>query len=300
MITRHKYKDLIWVDMLSPTNDELEEVRDELGLSRFTKYELSSPSLKPRVDNSNSSYLYLVLHFPVHTHKIQQPEQEVDFVIGKNFLLTVRYDDIHAFDTFYKALKTLPDEEAFLPINLFIALTQKMYKSVESNIDKVSDELEIIEKEIFRGHEKEMVRALSEVGRDILNLKHALDPHQDVWNSLEKVIVDFAGEEYKYKVRNLEDTYYRARKHITHLWQTLSELRETNNSLLSTNQNEVMKIFTILAFVTFPLSLIASIFGMNTKHIPIIGHNYDFWIVMFLMFLSTVMMYAYFKYKKWI
>jgi magnesium transporter len=118
--------------------------------------------------------------------------------------------------------------------------------------------------------------------------------------SLSTLIEEFSSHEQKVKLNTIENLYYKLRKHTTQLWQSLSELRETNNSLLSTKQNEVMKIFTILAFVTFPLSLVASIFGMNTKYIPIVGHQYDFWIVMGMMTFATILMFIYFKYKRWI
>ena len=82
--------------------------------------------------------------------------------------------------------------------------------------------------------------------------------------------------------------------------ELINSIEQTNNSLLSTKQNETMKILTIMAFITFPLSLIASIFGMNTLNIPIIGNVYDFWIVIGVMLGVSLVMFIYFKYKKWI
>jgi len=104
----------------------------------------------------------------------------------------------------------------------------------------------------------------------------------------------------KAKIILMENVYYKLRKNTEALSWSLSELRETNNTLLSTKQNEVMKIFTILAFVTFPLSLFASIYGMNTKYIPLVGMKNDFWIVIGMMAFATILMFIYFKYKKWI
>ena len=77
-------------------------------------------------------------------------------------------------------------------------------------------------------------------------------------------------------------------------------LRETNNSLLTTKQNEVMKVFTIMAFVIFPLSLVAGIFGMNTAYIPIVGLPGDFWMVMGIMVVLGVLFLSFFMYKKWL
>ena len=61
-----------------------------------------------------------------------------------------------------------------------------------------------------------------------------------------------------------------------------------------------MKVLTIMAFITFPLSVIASIFGMNTKTLPIVGVPHDFWIIMGIMVFATIMFFALFKYKKWL
>ena len=188
-------------------------------------------------------------------------------------------------------------ENAF---DIFLLLTKRLYKIVDVDIDKIRDRLEYIENEIFKGKEREMVEALSKAGRDILNIKQGLDPHQDILTSLNELTAEFAGKEYVSQVRSIENMYYRSRKHTTRIWQTLAELRETNNSLLSTKQNEVMKIFTILAFVTFPLSLFASVFGMNTLHTPFVGSKYDFWIVIGLMGCATFFMFLFFRHKHWL
>lgn len=303
MIHRHKYKKFVWIDLVSPTSDEVHNIMVEFDINPNIANELIIPSMKPRVDMYENC-LYLALHFPARKRTHESNEQEVDFVIGEKFFITVRYEEIdtfHKFEKIFDVNATLQNdhlgEDA---ITVFIMLARRMYRSVEHEIDQVRDDLEDIEREIFKGNEREMVFALSRVGRDILNFKQALDPHQEILKSLGDVAPEFAGIEYKHNVKSLEDVYYRALKHITKLWQTLSELRETNNSLLSSKQNEVMKIFTILAFVTFPLSLIASVFGMNTSYTPLIGTRYDFWIVMAIMAFATFLMFLYFRSKKWL
>ena len=306
MLHRHEYKDLIWIDCESPTLEEVRSISKEFGIDLTVADELLSPTLRPHTEHYGH-YLYLVLHFPTlqHTHEQQVlPEQEVDFIIGKNFIITTRYEALPIFIEFRKVFEvnaTL-EEDHFTdsPFDIFLLLAKRLYRTIDVDINTISDKLETIEAEIFKGNEKEMVIALSHVGRDILNLKQGLDPHQDVLSSLADLTAEFSGKEYVARVRSIESMYYRSRKHITRIWQTLSELRETNNSLLSAKQNEVMKIFTILAFVTFPLSLIASVFGMNTKSMPFIGQDNDFLIVIGIMGIATFFMFLYFRSKKWL
>jgi len=80
----------------------------------------------------------------------------------------------------------------------------------------------------------------------------------------------------------------------------LHELRETNNSLLSTKQNETMRVLTIMALLTFPLALFVAIFDINATSNPIIGLPYDFWIIVGAVVSVGIAMFAFFKHKKWL
>jgi magnesium transporter len=81
--------------------------------------------------------------------------------------------------------------------------------------------------------------------------------------------------------------------------EMLAEIRETNNSLLSTKENEVMKSLTILAAITIPASIIASIFNMSVT-LPLGDSPYAFWIIIGVMLSISVMMFLLFRHKKWI
>ena len=306
MLHRHEYKKLTWIDLESPTVEEVHRVAEEFQLNPVEADELLSPTLRPHTERYDD-HLYLVLHFPT----LQRPrrigtthEQEVDFIIGKNFLITTRYEELALFIEFRKVFEVNAalekghfTDNAF---DIFLLLAKRLYRGVDVEIDEVRETLECIEAEIFKGREKEMVEAISKAGRDILNLKQALDPHQDILTSLNALTAEFAGKEYLSRVRAIESMYYRSRKHITNTWQTLSELRETNNSLLTTKQNEVMKTFTIMAFVTFPLMLVTSVFGMNTHTLPIVGDENDFWIIVGIMVIATLAMFLYFRHRRWL
>lgn len=304
MLHRHEYKNLVWIDLESPTVEEVRRVADEFNVHPVVADELLSPTLRPHTEKYDN-HLYLVLHFPsLERSRGQVPEQEVDFIIGKKFIITTRYEELPSFIEFRKVFEVNAalEEDHFTDnsFDIFLLLAKRLYRTVDGQIDDIRETLERIEDQIFKGQEKEMVISLSKVGRDILNLKQALDPHQDILSSLASLTDSFAGEEYVARVRAIESMYYRSRKHITRIWQTLTELRETNNSLLTTKQNEVMKIFTILAFVTFPLSLIASVFGMNTTYMPFVGTRYDFWIIVGVMGFTTFLMFLYFRHKNWL
>lgn len=304
MISIYKHKHLTWVDVESPTPEEVRGLMETYNIDPLVGDELLLPTLKPKVDTF-SNFIYLILHFPAfkHTHS-GNINQEIDFIIGKDFLITTRYDIVDPLHKFSKVFEVnsvldksdIGDHAGFL----FFYMVRKLYKSLEHEIEFIEDSLEIIEEDIFEGKEKEMVMALSNVSRDLLNLKQALDPHQEILTSFSDAGRVFFGDNFSNHLSSIMGEYYRVKNSVLTHNESLHELRETNNSLLSTKQNEVMKILTIMAFVTFPLSLFASIFGMNTSYLPIVGGPNDFWIITGGMLMATILFFTYFKKKKWL
>jgi len=305
MITRYTHKGVTWVDLESPTQSEIRQIMKEYSVHPIVAEELLLPTLKPKVEFYEKNFIYLILHFPAfkHTHSTQQ-NQEVDFIIGRNFIITTRYDTIDPIHKFSKVFEvnSILDKSGIGEHAgyIFYFMIKKLYRALEHELEYITDALREIESRIFEGREQEMVVELSGVSRDLLNFKQALSLHKDVLESLEPAGAEFFGDRFRYYLKGIIGEYYRVQNGIEANLHSLAELRETNNSLVSTKQNEVMKILTIMAFVTFPLSLIASIFGMNTKYLPVVGSPYDFWIITGVMAAAAVAFFLYFKHKNWL
>ncbi len=303
MKARHDHNGIIWIDLENPTRQEVVEVAAEFNLDEITAQELLVPSMRPQIELKHE-YAYLILHFPALRHSKKSREQEVDFIIGKKFIITAHYDTVDTLHKFAKILEvnsvlelTEVGEHAGV---IFYAILRKLYKSVEHEIEYVRRDLTMIEEHIYSDHQVEMVVAISRAARDLLNLRQTIEPHREVLKSLASEGIVFFGDDFRRMIETLENEYYRVHNHIMRHTESLHELREANNSLLTTKQNETMKIFTIMAFVTFPLSLIVIILDMDTVHNPLHGVPYDFWIVIGVMVVASGIMFAYFKKKRWL
>ena len=244
------------------------------------------------------------MHFPALRHSHKTREQEVDFIVGKNFLITTHYDVIdplHKFAKIFEVHSILDHGETQEHAGfLFFYMLKKLYKAVEHEVEYVRHEMGLIEESIFSDQQVEMVVAISRSARDLLNLRQMIEPHRDVLQTIENEGPKLFGADFSPYLRGLSNEYYRVHNHVMREMESLHELRETNNSLLTTKQNETMKVFTILAFVTFPLSLISSIFSMDTPDTPLVQMRGGFWIIMALMALTATTMFLYFRHKKWI
>jgi magnesium transporter len=303
MKSRYEHRGVTWIDLENPTRHEVIDVAAEFNLDAFTAEELLAPSLRPHVE-VKTDYTYLILHFPALKHAHRHREQEIDFVVGRQFIITAHYDTIDPLHKFAKVFEvnTLLEMEAdkIHAGHVFFFMVKRLYKAVEHEVEYVRRELANIEEHIFSEHQVAMVSAISRAARNLLNLRQTIEPHRDVLKSLETDGTAFFGHEFQQYLRGLEGDYYRVHNHIMRNTESLHELRETNNSLLTTKQNETMKIFTIMAFVTFPLSLIVIILDMDSVHNPIHGLPYDFWIVIGVMAFATLCMFTFFKKKNWL
>lgn len=304
MIKKYSSKNITWVDLEKPNRAEVRSLMLEYKLHPLVAEELLLPTLRPKVD-LHPNFIYLILHFPPFGHSRGGGvtcNHEIDFIIGKDFLITARYEAIDSFQKLSKIFEVqtiLGNEDDKHAGYLFFRVARQLYDTLTDELDYIEDLQEEIEKNIFNDNEKQMVKEISRLNHNLLDFKQAIIHHGEVLNSLETAGVELFGKDFSYYLKNINNKYRRVSHIVERNRENLGELRETNDSLLTTKQNETMKIFAILAFVTFPLSLVASIFGMNTTILPIVGIKGDFWYIMGGMASATGLMFWFFKYKKW-
>ncbi|MDP2705545.1 MAG: CorA family divalent cation transporter [Patescibacteria group bacterium] len=304
MMNRYQYDSVTWIDLNQPTEEEVGVVAKEFSIDAVVSHDLLTPTPKPKVEIGNG-YLYTVLHFPVskHTHMEDCSSQEIDFLVGKNFVITVRYEIVDALEQLAKEVEVksiVTDGMDKRSGNLlFFIMLKELYESVENELGYLNDWMQGIEKKIFTGQEKDMVISLSHAIRVLLDFKKVIRTHTHLLPAIEISGKKIFGDEFEYQIDALQAEHGNISESIDSLMESVVEFRETNNSLLESKQNEVMKTLTLMAFITLPLSLIASIFSMNTW-LPFVGQENDFFIVLIIMVVAVLTIFLAFKLRKWI
>jgi magnesium transporter len=108
------------------------------------------------------------------------------------------------------------------------------------------------------------------------------------------------GKDFENYVDHVTQEYNKSIQASVSAKEYADELRKTNDSLLSTKQNEIMKTLTVVNFIILPLSVITGLFGMNVESTPLSGSSYDFWIVVLGMIIITMISTTIFKRKNWL
>ena len=300
MLTTRSFINQTWIDLNSPTKEEIDSLVLTHQIDPIIAKDLLSPTPSQNIQDKDN-IIYAVLHIPNFRHSHTESSlQEIDFIISRDTLITARYDSIDALHYFAKQIEVNEILNKGENSNIFFSMMKEIYKRMEDELAYTKDWMEQIEEKIFKGQEREMVFAISNASRNLLNFRRIVDSHGHVFEFLRDAGTEKFGQDFGKQTKELITEWRKIMRIINSQLELVTELRETNNSMLSTKQNEIMKIFTIMAFVTFPLALIASIFGMNAEHIPIIGRGNDFWIILGIMLVISIAMFAYFRYKKWI
>ncbi len=298
-----QHNNLTWIDINSPTKKDVEYLRENFNFDKTILDELLVSTVRPKVDE-HDGYLFTVLHFPIFIKRQNRTfSRELDFLITKDALITIHYKTIEPLQMLLDECamrgitreKVLGKETGHILYHIIEALFEFSFRELEHIQEKIDN----IEAKMFKNREKEIIEEMSIVRRDIASFTGAIKPQKATLNSLTVRGPSFFGKEMKPYFTDMLGDYARVISMLENHKEVIESLHDTNESLLSTRTNEVMKILTIFAVVVFPLTLVAAIFGMNTTTLPIVGLPNDFWIIMGIMVLATVGMFWYFKSKKW-
>ncbi|HEY0947973.1 MAG TPA: CorA family divalent cation transporter [Candidatus Paceibacterota bacterium] len=305
MITRHMRGKTVWVDLESPTEEELALVMREFDIDERIHEEIATPTPYP-LTIPFGGYTYLILHFPVAGSEDGTRSQEVDFIVGKQFLITARYEPVESLHNLHRILEAeelLNIPEHTVKTGAFLErVISRLYASISTEIEQVGKRLERIERDIFSGREQHAVRTISEAGRVLLRFETALARHKEPLADFLAALAtpQFFGSSFEEHTAHIEARRIHAASLVSSLRAVAQELRITNDSLLTASQNQVTKTLTVMAFVALPLTLIASIFGMNAENMPIVHLEHGFWLVLGLMVFAGLSLFTYFRLKKWL
>lgn len=303
----YKVGPITWYDLIAPTKNEIKDLVEEFNIDIAIAQELEHAVERPKVQ-SFDNYAYLVLHFPeLSDYAIDKVSNrnhhEVDFLIFNNTLITVHAESIPLVYEFSKAIE-LPSFDAKLSSSshagdLFIIMMRHFYTSIAVQLDSISRNLRKIEDKVFNNKEESMVHVLSHVNRKLLDLKKAIQFHGETLERLDAVSNHLFGSDYKKEIDHVLFEYKELSRTLASLKEITEDLWKTNDTLLTTKTNDVMRKLAAISFVTFPLSVIAALFGMNMK-LPLVGGLKDFLTVLLGMAVVALCLVAYLQHKKWL
>ena len=305
MVYRHEYEDGVWIDLERPVDEEIREVAREFSISERIETELRSPTPVP-LAAGDADAAFAVLHFPSHESDAGDTRnQEIDIVVGRHFILTVRYEVVASLHHLQKLLEAqaLLEEPSSLSTDVLLEiLFEHLYSSVRDHANHVASHLSRVEEDMFKGRERETVSAISGISREFLHVEAALASQEEPLERFLKTLGEreFFGASFGERAARIVAERAQVAQLIHTHRAVASELRETNTALLSARQNEVMKTLTVINCIFLPLELIAFIFSMHVLGTPLEQNPEAFWIILAFMFVTMAGMTFFFVKRRWI
>lgn len=307
MTTTHSYRGIAWIDLESPDDNEISALVRRYGLHPLVGEELKSSSSLAKID-FYEEYVLIVLTLPVREKKdgfYAVVDREVDFVIGKNFLITSRFDAVEQLEYFRKIFEANSvlgkDENIEHAGHLFYYMMKRIYGGMFEDLDNIKDALVGAETKVFGGDEQKMVRTLSDLSRELIDFRQTARIHRDIWEDfLEHDGMGIFGKGFIPYMWDIRDEFNRVHELIGNCRELLADLRETNDSLLNTKQNQIIKVLTLAAFIFYPLTFIAALFTIPAAKVPLIGGTQGWNILIIFMILLGIGIWSMFKRRKWL
>jgi magnesium transporter len=259
-------------------------------------------------------YTLVVLTLPVRTRingSYVVVDREVDFVIGKHFLITSRFEAIEQLEYFAKIFEAneilgkdgLSEQAGKIEHagHIFYYMIKRLYAGMKNDLENIRDGIIGAEDRIFKGDERHMVEQLSNLNRELIDFKQTARIHHDIWTSMsERSEKSVFGSDFTPYIDDLKNDFAHIHELIVNARELLADLRETNDSILNTRQNEIIKDLTLIAFIFYPLTLVASLFTIPGRNVPLVDEPYGWTVIIGLMILLSFGIWFWFKKKKWV
>ena len=258
---------------------------------------------RPKIDEyTDEGYLFGVLHFPVYDRSIQRLNAaELDFFIGPGYLVTLPTVELLPVTRLFRRCE---EDESFRE-QLFSKGSGRLLYEVLDDLfdycfpilDKIGHKLDSLEDDVFEGRSEEVVRDISNVKQEIISYRKIIKPERSTLRVLERYVERFLPEELDMYFDDVVDAAERIWDILDNYKEVVEALEDTNESVISHRQNDVLRLLTVFSVILLPLTLITGIFGMNVKF-PGFDTAWAFWTVVLGMFTTLVGVLAFFRYKR--
>jgi magnesium transporter len=296
---------LTWIHLDAPDPETASELAHRFGWHPLDVEDVMSKRQRPKVDDyADEGYLFVVLHFPVYDRSIQRLNAaELDAFVGPNYLVTMPTSELLPVTRLFRRCEEddLFREQLFSKGSgrLLYEILDDLFDYCFPILDKIGHKLDSLEDDVFEGRSEEVVRDISNAKQEIISYRKIMKPERSTLRVLERHIERFLPEELELYFDDIVDASERIWDILDNYKEVVEALEDTNESVISHRQNDVLRVLTVFASVVLPLTLITGIFGMNVKF-PGFDTVWAFWVIFAAMLVTLVGLLGFFRYKRWL
>jgi magnesium transporter len=299
---------VFWIDLLSPTPEEVARVTADFGIQVPARESLQEIETSSRL-RAEGPVLYVSMPLASQNEAAGFAPVPLGFILSPQLLVTVRYSEIHAFGPVQARVEAARLAGSAV---VFAALIDGMVDFAADMLEKSSTDLAAVSAAVFGPHDtrktrdKRGARALREslsavgIGGDHLSLiRESLLGLQRIVGFVQEMAADWLLPELKSRLSVARQDLASLVDFESHLSGKAQFLLDAILGFISTEQNDIFKVLTIVSVVGIPPTLIASMYGMNFHNMPELGWRWGYPYGLALIAVSTLLPILWFKRRGW-
>ena len=292
-----------WIHIESPRSADRDWLEEHFDFHPLAYEDVYSRNQRPKLD-VYEDYVFIVLHFPLFDKDSSRIlTAELDLFMGPDYVITLPNIPLPPLSAMFERYAEKDDvrTEVFSKGPGYL-----LYKIVDTLVDasfpmlrKTGLKLERLEDDIFEGRSSEIVRDISDTKQEIINFRKIVRPQRAVLRDLERTKQGYLQEELEFYFDDISDAAERIWDTLENYKEVIEGLESSNESVLSHQLNDSFRILTAASVVLLPLTLIASIFGMNVQF-PGEGQPVTFYLILALMAAMLAGLVILFRRRGWL
>jgi len=292
-----------WIHIPKPRHSAQEWLQSRFEFHPLDYEDIYSRNQRPKVDRYDD-YLFVVLQFPRFDRDHDRlTVVELDLFVGGDYIVTLPNNDLEPIDSlFSRCWESEEVREGYFEKGTAFLL----YKVVDHAVDasfpmlrKMGQKLERIEDDIFEGKSDEIVRDISNAKQEIITFRRIIRPQRIAFRDLERAMDVVAPEELDVYFDDVIDASERIWDTLENYKEVVEGLEDSNESIISHRTNDTLKVLTSITVIVLPLTLLASLFGMNVRF-PGVNTDSMFWAITVVMAVILGAMVIVFRRRGWL
>ncbi|MFW9954109.1 MAG: magnesium/cobalt transporter CorA [Candidatus Thorarchaeota archaeon] len=278
----------------------IETIASNFGVHPVIIEDISSTEQRPKLEMVDGTLFIVVRSFSYDEDSETIASEQISFILGDNFVLSFQES---ANPIFEPIIKRLHQQGTRIRITKTDYLTYALVDLLIDNyfvvLEKIGDIIEELENDLIKQPSREMLSRIYQLKRNLILFRRFVWPLREVVFRLSREAPSLINESTQIYLRDLYDHVIRITDLLETYRDSLTGMLDIYLSSVSNRMNEVMRVLTVISTIFIPLTLLASIYGMNFQYMPETQWVWGYPFLLISMVIIGIVLLIYFRGKEW-
>jgi magnesium transporter len=297
----HKNGNITWINVDGLRLEEVQRLCQHYGVHELVVEDIMSRNERPKMEEiENVIFCVLpMMYFNQGTGDVEL--EQVSLVLGSDFVLSFQEEaERDVLDPIRKHLRVENSKIRQRKSDyLLYSILDVIVDSYFGVLEQIGDRLEALEDTLLRKQNSSLLNRISGLRRDVAIIRRALLPVRELVSHFVRSDSKLLEERNEKYFRDVLDHTIQGADFLENHREMVMNLQDLYMNQINLKMNEVMKVFTMVATLLAPATVIGGIFGMNFDVIPLQHQGIGFWLAVGVMLIIPVLMLIWFKRRGW-